>query len=78
MWEYIVLGQVPGTQIQVSFETWLVVTTGVFACYVTYSLLRSFKAHRYALTRHLRQATHLFSQTAAYMLWLITRRHLQA
>lgn len=33
MWDYIVLGQVPGTGFQVSFETWLTGVTGLVAVY---------------------------------------------
>ncbi len=29
MWEFIVSGRLPGTTIQVSFETWMQVITGV-------------------------------------------------
>lgn len=73
MWEYIVLGQIPGTQIQVSFETWLFGTAGVGALYLAGNSFRIYKNHRHTLLRRVRR----LSQMAAYLEWLLTppQRH---
>lgn len=68
MWDYIVLGQVPGTQIQVSFETWLFGMAGVATLYLVSSSFRVYKTHRRSLQRRIRRA----SQMAAYLEWLLT------
>lgn len=74
MWDIIVLGQVPGTQIQVSFGFWLVFVAALALSIITVSLLRSLIAnHTFAVMRINR-----IMQTAAYSQWLITRRHIQA
>ena len=81
MWEYIVMGQVPGTQIQVNFNTWVLLTAAPVFVWILFSSVRS--AHKAA---HLLQHSQLLAmfrisyimQTAAYMQLLATRRHIQA
>ncbi len=74
MWDFIVLGQIPGTQIQVSFSFWLVFVVALALSVTSVSLLRSLLAnHTLAVMRINR-----IMQTAAYSQWLITRRHIQA
>jgi hypothetical protein len=74
MWDYIVLGQVPGTHFQVSFEIWLLSMTGLlFSCLVLLAARSSFNKQLLIAFRISRVL-----QTAAYTQWLITRRHIQA
>jgi hypothetical protein len=74
MWDIIVLGQIPGTQIQISFESWLLCTIGVFSgasVYIAMHLVRQSQIVTALRVRHV-------LQTAAYTQWLVTRRHIQA
>ncbi len=74
MWDFIVLGEVPGTQVQVSFSFWLVFVAALLLSLVTVSLIRVLIInHALAVLRINR-----ILQTAAYSQWLITRRHIQA
>lgn len=74
MWDIIVLGQIPGTQIQVSFGFWLMFVGALTLSIIAVSLLRSLIAnHTLAVMRINR-----IMQTAAYSQWLVTRRHIQA
>jgi hypothetical protein len=74
MWELIVLGQIPGTQIQVSFGIWLAFIIGVIFCYGTLFGARSFKASKILVAMRINRAI----RTAAYTQWLVTRQHIQA
>jgi hypothetical protein len=84
MWDYIVLGQIPGTQVQVNFEVWLIGTTGlVLLCLfilATHSNgsavqgpLRKQSANNAANDR-----TGRWLQTAAYLQWLLIQSRIQA
>lgn len=74
MWDFIVLGQVPGTQVQVNFEAWLAGMIGLLGSLIivrsAYTLMHS----RWLLARRINRVI----QSAAYTQWLITRRHIQA
>lgn len=39
MWQYIVLGQIPGTSIYISFYDWLSLITFLGGCYILYKVL---------------------------------------
>jgi hypothetical protein len=74
MWDFIVLGEVPGTQVQVSFSFWLVFVAALVMSLMLVSLVRILVSnHALAVLRINR-----ILQTAAYSQWLITRRHIQA
>jgi hypothetical protein len=73
MWDVIVLGEIPGTQIQVNFEVWLSFILGLFICLLALLAIRSLKTSRLMLTLRI---SHIL-QTAAYTQWLATRHHIQ-
>lgn len=74
MWDIIVLGQVPGTQIQVNFETWLAGMIGLLGSLIVLRGAHSFMRSRWLLAHRVNRII----QSAAYTQWLITRRHIQA
>jgi len=74
MWELIVLGQVPGTQIQVSFGIWLAFIIGLSFCFGTLFSVRNFKSSKIVVAMRINHAI----QTAAYTQWLVSRRYIQA
>lgn len=74
MWEYIVLGQIPGTHVRVSFAAWLAGCIVTACLLVVASMLRSDYTRRII---YLWQIRHIM-QTAAYTQWLFNRRHIQA
>ena len=81
MWEYIVMGQIPGTQIQVNFNTWVLIIAAPLCAWAIFMSVRSTTR-----TVHMVRHSQLFAmfrisyvmQTAAYMQLLATRRHIQA
>jgi hypothetical protein len=74
MWDYIVLGQIPGTQIRVSFTGWLIVTAILGLCVFSLASVRFVRTSRLLAAWHIR---HIL-QTAAYAQLLANRRHMQA
>lgn len=74
MWDVIVLGEIPGTQIQVNFEVWLSFILGLFMCLLALLMIRSLKTSHLMLVLRINHVL----QTAAYAQWLATRRHIQA
>lgn len=74
MWEYIVLGQIPGTQIQVNFETWLAGMIGLLGGLIVLSGIHSFMRSHWLLAHRINRII----QSAAYTQCLITRRHIRA
>ena len=74
MWEYIVLGQVPGTQIQVTFTLWLLFITGLGSCLGALYAVHYLRSSKLLLALRINHVL----QTAAYTQWLVTRRHIQA
>lgn len=73
MWDIIVLGQIPGTQIQISFESWALFSIGLIAGFSAYIVLR-FARHSHIIT--VLRVRHIL-QTAAYAQWLTTRRFIR-
>ena len=71
MWEYIVLGEVPGTSVQVSFETWLLAVACLVAVSIIIWEIRRKKLRSFLLLR-LTLLTLKFDEQA------LTRRHIQA
>lgn len=74
MWDIIVLGQVPGTQIQVNFETWLAVVIGLAAGIVILRSTQIIRSSQWLLARRVNRVL----QRAAYAQWLISRGYIQA
>jgi hypothetical protein len=74
MWDFIVLGQIPGTQIQVNFETWLAAIIGLLFCMAVLRSIKAIRSSHWLLARRINRII----QSAAYTQWLITRRHIQA
>jgi|GEM_PF-1859217 len=74
MWEVIVLGQIPGTQIEVSFGVWLAFIIGAVFCSSTLFGVRNFRTSKLVLAMRINRTI----QTAAYTQWLVTRRYIQA
>jgi hypothetical protein len=73
MWDYIVLGQVPGTQIQVTFESWLISTSGLFTCLLGLLLIRAIRNNQLVLVMRISRVV----ESAAYTQWLATRRFIK-
>jgi hypothetical protein len=81
MWEYIVMGQIPGTHLQVDFTMWLLLVACPLVVWFSYRLLRSaykisailYHSQTFAAVR-----VGYVMQTAAYTQLLLTRRHIQA
>jgi hypothetical protein len=74
MWDFIVLGQIPGTQIQVTFNIWLTLTGGIASGIIFYMVGRCLQSNHLVAVLRIKRIL----QTAAYSQWLITRRHIQA
>jgi hypothetical protein len=74
MWEYIVLGQIPGTHIQVDFTAWVILITIIFGSLALLLAARSKRALRMLLILQIQYVL----QSAAYYQWLTNRRHIQA
>lgn len=49
MWDCIVLGEIPGTNFQVSFEIWLATVTGMLAIVLLWRELRSKRVRSYVM-----------------------------
>lgn len=74
MWDFIVLGQIPGTQIRVSFDIWLIIVTVLAVGSASYIAVHSIRNSRMFAMWLIRRVL----QTAAYSQMLATRRHMQA
>lgn len=74
MWEDIVLGTVPGTQVQVSFEMWLAAVTVPLSLFLLYRIWRSDNVQWLVVLFKIRNAMH----TAGYLHKLNARSHIQA
>jgi hypothetical protein len=81
MWELIVMGQIPGTQIQVNFNTWLFAVFGAIGLWVFYKTARTVPApHMQQRITMLRVGRIMRAalQDAAYTPLLAIRHHIQA
>lgn len=74
MWDYIVLGQIPGTSVQVTFEMWLIIISAFVAVISGLGLVHYGRTSRLLLALRIGYIL----QTAAYSQWLLTRRHIRA
>lgn len=74
MWEDIVLGTVPGTQIQVSFEMWLAAVMVPLSAFLLYRIWRSDNVQWLVVMFKIRNAMH----TTGYRHKLNARSHIQA
>jgi hypothetical protein len=66
MWDCIVLGEIPGTNIQVSFEMWLMAVTALLAAVLLWRELRTKRVRSYLLIS-------FASLTAKYNEQMLTR-----
>ncbi len=74
MWDLIVLGEIPGTQIQVSFTDWLIVILVLSVILVVLLVIRQARYSKLVAAWHIRRIL----LTSAYLPLLISRRHMQA
>jgi len=74
MWDMIVLGQVPGTQIQISFLSWLLFSIGLVAGLSAFGAMRAVKHANFITALRIRH----IMRTAAYTQWLVMHDRLQA
>ena len=80
MWEYIVMGQIPGTRFEVNFNTWLLFVGTPLGLWALYRLSRSIWQAFVVARQSERIAALRISyiiQTAAYLRLLTGRQHMQ-
>jgi hypothetical protein len=76
VWELIVMGQVPGTQFEVNFNTWLMAVVGMTALCLLYVVAWSWPHSRRVAMRRISRIMSDALDDAAPL--LATRHHIQA
>ena len=74
MWDMIVLGQIPGTQTQISFLSWVLFSIGLIAGISAFAGMRIAKHANLIAALRIRH----IMRTAAYAQWLTTHNRIQA
>jgi hypothetical protein len=78
MWDWIVLGVIPGTNIQVSFENWLWTVATLSVAYALIRELRTKRMLSFVLLYHAALTATSSAKAMEQLLTRQTRHHIQA
>ena len=78
MWDWIVLGFIPGTDIQVSFENWLVTVAGLTGAYILVRELRTKRIRSFVMLYYVALTTTFSAKAAEQLLIRRQAQHIQA